>query len=126
VADAGCAGNLRHGPLEPRLDLKVFKRNPAEVTQDALVEAQASCILPRIRIGWIISPACSWHASSTDLPARRSGIMDYLVVDCLGEDKCLDPRRASGQIGRRASAWASCIIVSPSCPSGDRMKRHAD
>jgi hypothetical protein len=84
VADAGCAGNLRHGPLEQWPDLKVFKRDPTEVTQDALVEAQAPCILPRIRIGWIISPACPWHASSTGLPAFRSKSVDYLVADCLG------------------------------------------
>jgi hypothetical protein len=51
VTDAGCAGNLCHGPLEQRSDLKVFKRNPAEVAQDALMEAQAPCILPRIRTG---------------------------------------------------------------------------
>jgi hypothetical protein len=85
VANAGCAGNLRHGPLEQRPDLKVFKRDPAEVTQDALMEAQAPYILPRIRTGWIISPACPWHAASTDLPARCSANMDYLVVGCLGK-----------------------------------------
>jgi hypothetical protein len=92
VADAGCAGNLRHGPLEQWPDLKVFKRDPTEVTQDALVEAQAPCIVPRIRTGWIISPACSWHASSTDLPARRSRSMERSTAS-----HC----RALDQIGRQ-------------------------